>query len=321
MITNSVKLQLGQTLHVMATLRRPACPDTAAEQCGISRWLHINNNNELRKKTGKPYPKYTFESRRRRMPRRRRRPMLSLSVREVTSVTATFVLSSKLDGLSDPTPASLGIDEGTASDGDDDDNDVGESRESSTSNASVAKPPSTSTPKHKSKSTNNKRAGKFGAGRPPGNGIIAQTVYKLLFLTVNGIRWQRAVVKIDDHLDEAIIIIFGLVQGREYEIEFLVAVDEQTARERAKEMERELGDGLERRVDKVVNFDEMANVQEVEKAGELGIIKGERKALEGGEEEGEEVGEEGDERTLTATLRTQVVTKGMAFHKKYLRSL
>jgi len=237
--------------------------------------------------------------------------MLSLTIREVTSVTATFVLSSKLDSSSDPTPASLGIDE------DGSDEEAKESTSNSTSKEVVnTKPPSTSTPKHKSKSSNNnnKRNGKFGSGAPPGNGIIAQTVYKLLFLTVNGIRWQRAVVKIDDRLDEAIIIIFGLVQGREYEIEFLVAVDEKTARERAKEMERELGDRLERRVEKVVNFDEMANVMEVEKAGELGIRE-ERKLLEGGEgEKNDEDDEEREETTLTtATLRAQVVTKGMFF--------
>ncbi|TFY57796.1 hypothetical protein EVG20_g8404, partial [Dentipellis fragilis] len=99
---------------------------------------------------------------------------LSLSVLEITSVSATFVLSS----LSSQTNLSLLLD-GEDYDG-----------------AENATP------------------------RPSGtHQIISDALSKGLSVKVNATPWQRVLIRIDDETDEAVIIIYGLMPGRQYDIE------------------------------------------------------------------------------------------------------
>jgi hypothetical protein len=107
----------------------------------------------------------------------------ALSVREITSVSATFILSAEARVSDEPTLADFGWTE----DGEESDED--------------------STPR-----------------------IIPDTLSKGLSLLVNGQPWQRVLMRIDDRADEAIIIIYGLMPGRQYDIELGVAPGDENIR-------------------------------------------------------------------------------------------
>lgn len=122
------------------------------------------------------------------------RPSLSLSVREITSVSATFILSSPLIG-----PDSTAVKQSLASLGisnDDDDDADGE--------------------------------GSGSGGR--GVQIVSDVLSKGLSVKVNGTPWQRVLMKIDDEADQAVIILFGLMPGRQYDVELGVVPNENTLR-------------------------------------------------------------------------------------------
>ncbi|EDR04664.1 uncharacterized protein LACBIDRAFT_304417 [Laccaria bicolor S238N-H82] len=116
-------------------------------------------------------------------------PQLNLSVREITSVSATFILSSDLNGEFDISLASIGFT--AAADDDDDDEDQA---------SSSSKPDFTR----------------------KGPSIITEALAKGLSVTVNATPWQRVFIRIDDKVDEAVIIIYGLMPGRQYDIDLAV---------------------------------------------------------------------------------------------------
>ncbi|EKM57041.1 uncharacterized protein PHACADRAFT_194616 [Phanerochaete carnosa HHB-10118-sp] len=120
------------------------------------------------------------------------RPSLSLAVREITSVSATFILSSPL-GPSDfasveQSLASLGITN-------DEDEDASE-----------------------------------GNGSSRGVQIVSDVLSKGLSVKVNGTPWQRVLMKIDDEADQAVIILFGLMPGRQYDVELGIVPTESSLR-------------------------------------------------------------------------------------------
>lgn len=120
-------------------------------------------------------------------------PRLSLSVRELTSVSATFILSS----LSAHTNLSLILDGDDAHSDDEDDG-----------------------------------TGDTSTGQPVASGsrsqrIISDALSKGLSVTVNGAPWQRVLIRVDDEADEAVIIIYGLMPGRQYDIELGVIPGEE----------------------------------------------------------------------------------------------
>lgn len=120
------------------------------------------------------------------------RPTLSLIVREITSVSATFILSSPLGtdpSATDHSLASLGITN-------DEDEDFGE--ETTPSNRRIQ--------------------------------IVSDVLSKGLSVKVNGTPWQRVLMKIDDEADEAVIILFGLMPGRQYDVELGIVPNEKTLR-------------------------------------------------------------------------------------------
>ncbi|KAF8970466.1 hypothetical protein BDZ97DRAFT_1791569 [Flammula alnicola] len=55
------------------------------------------------------------------------------------------------------------------------------------------------------------------------NSVIADALAKGLSVNVNGSAWPRAFIRIDDQLDEAVIIIYALMPGRQYDIELGLA--------------------------------------------------------------------------------------------------
>ncbi|EGN92514.1 hypothetical protein SERLA73DRAFT_191010 [Serpula lacrymans var. lacrymans S7.3] len=118
-------------------------------------------------------------------------PHLTLSVREITSVSATFILSSSLDDPHDPSLTTLGI---SVSDDEDD---------SSTDPDQVRR----SNGESSSSSRSRRRA------------IISDALAKGLSVDVNGSPWQRVIIRVDDQVDEAVIIIYGLMPGRQYDID------------------------------------------------------------------------------------------------------
>ncbi|KAI0030361.1 hypothetical protein K488DRAFT_54442, partial [Vararia minispora EC-137] len=106
-------------------------------------------------------------------------PRLSLTVREITCVAATFVLSS----LSSHTNLSDILDDD--------------------SDADASAPPSDRS-----------------------NQILADAQTKRFLVKVNGAPWRRVLAKVDDEADEAVIIIYSLLPGKQYDIEFGIAPGE-----------------------------------------------------------------------------------------------
>lgn len=122
------------------------------------------------------------------------RPTLSLSVREITSVSATFILSS---------PLAAAHSNSTDQEHDDfaDNDDF-----SSTPNGSLLE----------------------SSNRP--TQIISEVLSKGLSVKVNGTPWQRVLMKIDEVTDEAVIILFGLMPARQYDIELGIVPGDHTLR-------------------------------------------------------------------------------------------
>ncbi|KAJ7135968.1 hypothetical protein C8R44DRAFT_769376 [Mycena epipterygia] len=116
------------------------------------------------------------------------KPPLSLSVREITSVSATFILSSTFSdfgGEADPFLASLGI----AAEDDNEDDDGDDETDDSVS-ADQKKP-----------------------------SVISEVLAKGLSVNVNSATWKGVYIRIDDKTDEAVIIIYGLMPGKKYDID------------------------------------------------------------------------------------------------------
>lgn len=112
-------------------------------------------------------------------------PPLSLSIREITSVSVTFILSSNVTDLTgdlEPSLASLALI--TAEENTEEDRAEG-----------------SSTLELKKKS------------------IISDALAKGLSVNVNSSPWQRVFIRIDDVADEAVIIIYGLMPGRHYDVD------------------------------------------------------------------------------------------------------
>lgn len=139
------------------------------------------------------------------------RPTLSLSVREITSVSATFMLSSPLASGGDVT-----TNDGTE-DEDDTDEDIMESdvvlegEEGRRSNGGVG-------------------AANKSQQQPRQTQIVNDALSKGLSVKVNGTPWQRVLMKVDDEADEAVIILFGLMPGRQYDVELGIVPGESNLR-------------------------------------------------------------------------------------------
>ncbi|KAI5119373.1 hypothetical protein M0805_001049 [Coniferiporia weirii] len=105
-------------------------------------------------------------------------PRFLLTVREITSVSTTFVLSSTCggDGLS-----SLGITPA----GSDDEDTLEDALNASASPLS----------------------------------LVSDVLNRGLSVNVNGAAWKRVLMRMDDAGDEAIIVLYGLMPGRQYDVE------------------------------------------------------------------------------------------------------
>lgn len=135
-------------------------------------------------------------------------PHLILSVREITSVSATFILSSTLSPPSEPV---LNIDH--------------ESPIPATTNANAS--PDTN-PEIEQELETELEVGLDGelGGETEGDvvgdtarGIISEALSAGLSVSVNGSPWQRVLIRLLEPVDEAVIIIYGLMPGRQYDID------------------------------------------------------------------------------------------------------
>ncbi|PBK70769.1 hypothetical protein ARMSODRAFT_1017553 [Armillaria solidipes] len=105
-------------------------------------------------------------------------PPLTLSVREITSVSVTFILSATSSGDTDPLLACLGIEAQETEDGVEiEENEL--------------KKPS----------------------------IVSAALAGGLSVEVDRSAWRRVFIRIDDKADEAVIIIYGLMPGRQYDVD------------------------------------------------------------------------------------------------------
>jgi hypothetical protein len=57
--------------------------------------------------------------------------------------------------------------------------------------------------------------------------VISDALAGGLSVNVNGSNWQRVFIRIDDTADEAVIIIYGLMPGRQYDIDLALVQGEQ----------------------------------------------------------------------------------------------
>ncbi|KAK0496360.1 hypothetical protein EDD18DRAFT_1353107 [Armillaria luteobubalina] len=105
-------------------------------------------------------------------------PPLTLSVREITSVSVTFILSATSSGDADPLLACLGIE-------------AQETEEGGETEGSDLKKPS----------------------------IVSAALAGGLSVEVDRSAWRRVFIRIDDKADEAVIIIYGLMPGRQYDVD------------------------------------------------------------------------------------------------------
>jgi hypothetical protein len=112
-------------------------------------------------------------------------PPLSLTVREITSVSVTFILSATYPAT-DPTLASLGLSL------DDEDEDPTEDYDGGLESA-----------ERKAKA----------------NSVVSRALARGLSVDVDGSPWRRVIIRIDDKVDEAVIIVYGLMPGRQYDID------------------------------------------------------------------------------------------------------
>ena len=137
-------------------------------------------------------------------------PSLRLAVREITSVSATFILSSTLsDRESDPSLASRGLIAAA------EESDLQETEPVASSSA-ISFSSCNTTIEESQKS--------------PTRSLIADALANGLSVTVNGSPWPRAFIRIDDQLDEAVIIVYALMPGRQYDVEFgLISNDQQSS--------------------------------------------------------------------------------------------
>jgi hypothetical protein len=111
---------------------------------------------------------------------------LSLSIREITSVSATFILASPFTKAeSEQSLVSLSVIADEYADEDNEDGDFSEKRKQ--------------------------------------QAVISDALAKGLSVNVNGLPWQRVLIRIDDKLDEAVIIIYGLMPGRQYDVDLGLA--------------------------------------------------------------------------------------------------
>ncbi|OJA21410.1 hypothetical protein AZE42_01927, partial [Rhizopogon vesiculosus] len=113
-------------------------------------------------------------------------PHLILTVREITSVSATFILSSSLSAPAEDIPEDTAEHEHNDLEFPIDDNEAPYSTLDATT-----------------------------------RGIIADALSgsKGLSVSVNGSPWQRVLIRLHDPLDEAVIIIYGLMPGRQYDVD------------------------------------------------------------------------------------------------------
>ncbi|KAG1730336.1 hypothetical protein EDB19DRAFT_1740961 [Suillus lakei] len=135
-------------------------------------------------------------------------PHLILSVREITSVSATFILSSTLSPPSEP---ALNADH--------------ESTIPTNANTTTERDPDTDpdpdTERELETEVEVEIDGELG-GETVGDtarGIISEALSKGLSVSVNGSPWQRVLIRLLDPADEAVIIIYGLMPGRQYDID------------------------------------------------------------------------------------------------------
>lgn len=116
-------------------------------------------------------------------------PPLSLSVREITSVSVTFVLSAASSDPNSETELSLAV-LGISTEDLHEDEDGADDEDASASESEAKKTIS----------------------------VVSTALAGGLSVEVDRSSWRRVFIRIDDKADEAVIIVYGLMPGRQYEI-------------------------------------------------------------------------------------------------------
>ncbi|KIK24394.1 hypothetical protein PISMIDRAFT_407804 [Pisolithus microcarpus 441] len=122
-------------------------------------------------------------------------PHLTLAVREITSVSVTFILSSVLDARVSAASANT---DGAG---------VEQTLDQVSTTSGSAPPVITA--------TSSTAASTLDSHRP----VLADVLTQELSVDVNGSSWKHFILHVPDAADEAIILIYGLHPGRQYDID------------------------------------------------------------------------------------------------------
>ena len=149
---------------------------------------------------------------------------LVLNVREITSVSVTFILSTEPRGeleldvdrsLAELTFTSIEDDDGSENGGGGSECDEEEGEEEESEGEREGEEETITKPRKKKRS------------------LIAQTLSKGLRVSVNNVNWQGVLIRMDEKADEAVIIVYGLMPGRQYDIDLSVVQSGQQGMEQA----------------------------------------------------------------------------------------
>ncbi|EAU82778.2 hypothetical protein CC1G_10897 [Coprinopsis cinerea okayama7 len=135
---------------------------------------------------------------------------LSLYTREITSVSATFILTTE------PSGGVVEIGGGTATPvatpyPPDRHRQLEDEEQASTTSAIV----------HSTSKSNKKPTS-----------LLADILSKGLQVRVNGVHWQRVLIRIGENGDEGVVIVYGLMPGREYDVDLAIPQSQSQAQER-----------------------------------------------------------------------------------------
>jgi len=140
-------------------------------------------------------------------------PSLSLAVREITSASATFILSSTVsDHEIDPSLASRGLIAAAEEDPQPSDEPVASSSATSSCTDEQVK----------------------------NRSLISNALAKGLSVTVNGSPWPRAFIRVHEQSDEAVIIIYALMPGRQYDVELALIPNGQSSSNNTTNLNRQI---------------------------------------------------------------------------------
>ncbi|KAF6757682.1 hypothetical protein DFP72DRAFT_890351 [Ephemerocybe angulata] len=147
---------------------------------------------------------------------------LSLYVREITSVSVTFILATEISGPGesevDPSLAALGFTAAAENEDSSRSTSVSKSNATSENIPNDDDEPFQQSGRQTSDSSSVEASTSASSSKKP-RSLINEKLANGLRVNVNEVNWQRVFIRVDEKADEAVIIVYGLMPGRQYDID------------------------------------------------------------------------------------------------------